>query len=120
MLSGKGNENGEKTTVGLISKKATFHVRHTFFSTFLCRCFARLHRETSRNFLVARFMEEMSYVLFTLFLLPLVFTLVAASISHFLSAAKKFSSNKNCLLCFLSLAVALCHSFSRWASLACG
>ena len=92
MLSGKGNENSEKTTVGLISKKATFHARHTFFSTFLCRCFARLHRETSRNFLVRRFMEEMSYVLFT--------------------------SNKNCLLCFLSLAVALCHSFSRWASLA--
>ena len=23
MLSGKGNENGEKTTIGLISKKAT-------------------------------------------------------------------------------------------------
>ena len=109
MLSGKGNENGENTTVGLISKYATFHVRHTFFS----------NRETSRNFLVTRFMEEMSYVLFTLFLLPLIFTLVAASIFHFLNAAKKFSSNKNCLLCFLSLAVALCHSFSHWASLAC-
>ena len=48
----------------------------TFFSTFLCRCFARLHRETSRNFLVSRFMEEMSYV-FSLpnFLLPLIFIL---------------------------------------------
>ena len=34
MLSGKGNRNGEKTTVGLISKKATFHVRHTFFLHF--------------------------------------------------------------------------------------
>ena len=47
-----------------------------FFSTFLCRCFARLHRETSRNFLVSRFMEEMSYV-FSLpnFLLPLIFIL---------------------------------------------
>ena len=31
MLSGKGNENGEKTTIGLISKKATFDLQHTFF-----------------------------------------------------------------------------------------
>ena len=31
------------------------------FCTFLCRCFARLQRETSRNFLVTRFVEEMSY-----------------------------------------------------------
>ena len=29
MLSGEGNENGEKkTTIGLISKKATLHVQH--------------------------------------------------------------------------------------------
>ena len=31
MLSGEGNENGEKTTIGLISKKTTLHVQHTFF-----------------------------------------------------------------------------------------
>ena len=61
MLSGKGNENSEKTTVGLISKKATFHARHTFFSTFLCRGFARLHRETSRNFLVRRFSGALAH-----------------------------------------------------------
>ena len=34
MLSGEGNENGEKTTIGLISKKATLHVKHTFFVHF--------------------------------------------------------------------------------------
>ena len=34
MLSGEGNENGEKTTIGLINKKATFHVQHTFFVHF--------------------------------------------------------------------------------------
>ena len=34
MLSGEGNENGEKTTIGLISKKATLHVQHTFFVHF--------------------------------------------------------------------------------------
>ena len=54
---------------------------HDFFA-FICRCFARLQRETSRNFLVTRFMEEMLYVfLFTFFSLPLIFTLVAACIS---------------------------------------
>ena len=34
MLSGEGNENGEKTTIGLISKKATLHVQHTFLVHF--------------------------------------------------------------------------------------
>ena len=34
MLSGEGNKNGEKT-IGLISKKATLHVQHTFFVHFL-------------------------------------------------------------------------------------
>ena len=32
MLSGEGNENGEKTTIVLISKKATLHVQHTLFA----------------------------------------------------------------------------------------
>ena len=41
-----------------------------FVCTFLCRCFARLQRETSRNFLVTRFMGEMSYV----FLITFLFT----------------------------------------------
>ena len=74
-------------------QKTTWHVQHTFFvQSFLCRCFARRQRETSRNFLVTRFMEEMLYaVLFTAFFsLPLFFTLMAASISHFLTAAVKF------------------------------
>ena len=30
MLSGEGNEIGKKKAVGLISKKATLHVQHTF------------------------------------------------------------------------------------------
>ena len=34
MLSGEGNEDGEKTKIGLISKKATLHVEHTFFVHF--------------------------------------------------------------------------------------
>ena len=101
MLSGEGNA-GEwwKTTIGLISKKSNFARAAHFFCTFLCRCFARLQRETSRNFLVTRFMEEMSYVFsFTFFFTAAHFhlALVAASISHFVTVATKFSrcsSNK--------------------------
>ena len=51
-------------------------------------------------------MEEMLYVVvFTFFSLPVIFTLVANSISHFLTAAIKFScysSNETGLLCFFS------------------
>ena len=47
--------------------------------------------------------------------------LVAASISHFVTTATKFSrcsSNKKFLLCFSSLTLDLCRPFSRWVSLA--
>ena len=97
MLSGDGNENGQnKISRSTQKKKQLCRVQHNFFScTFLCRCFARLQRETSRNFLVTRFVEQMSYVfLFPFFFsLPLmtIFTSVAASISHFLTAGIKIS-----------------------------
>ena len=83
-----------KTTIGLISKRATLPVQHTFFCTFLCHFFARLQRETSRDFLVTRFMEGMSYVLSFIFFFTAAHShlaLVAASISHFLTTATKFS-----------------------------
>ena len=35
MLSGEGNENGEKTTIGLINKKTTLHVQYTVFVHFI-------------------------------------------------------------------------------------
>ena len=54
--------------------------------------------------------------LFAFFIsLPLIFTLKTASISHLLTAGIKFSccsSNEIRLLCFLSLALALCRSSS--------
>ena len=82
-------------------KKNSFARAAHFFCTFLCHCFARRQRETSRNFPVTRSCS--------LFLPPICFTLlVTASISHFLTAAIKFScytSNKIGLLC-LSLALA--------------
>ena len=126
MLSGEGNAGERwKTTIGLISKKATLHVQHTFFCTFLCRCFSRLRRETSRNFLVTRFMEEMSHVfLFTLFSLPLIFTLHWWRLAFLillppLQNYHVVLPTKKCLICFLSLTLDLCRRFSRWASLAC-
>ena len=48
--------NVDKTTKGLISKSNFARAAH-FFCTFLCRCFARLQRETSRNFLGPVYME---------------------------------------------------------------
>ena len=84
-------------------------MQYIFICTFLCRCFARLQRETSRNFLIRRFLGQVSYVfLFTFFLLSLIFTPVTASIYHFLTAAIQFSCcsfNKKRLLCFFSLAL---------------
>ena len=80
--------------------KSQLCTAHVFF-TFLCRCFERLQRETSRNPLV-------TYLL--------IFTLEAASISHFLTATIKFScycSNEIGLLCFLSLALALSACYPR-------
>ena len=34
MLRGEGNEDSEKTTIGLISKKQLLHVQNTFFVHF--------------------------------------------------------------------------------------
>ena len=34
MLAGESNESSEKTTIGVISRKATLHVQHTFFVYF--------------------------------------------------------------------------------------
>ena len=115
----KKNNNNKKKTIGVISKKATLHVKHTFFYTFFCRCFAPLKRETSRNFLVTRFMEEMSYVfLFTFFLCrsfsprwPLAFLIFSPPLQNFML----FLQQKMPPLFFLSRS----SSFSRWASLAC-
>ena len=115
MLSGEGNAGERwKTIIGLISKKSNFARAAHFCCTFLCLCFARLQRETSRNVLVTLLLEEISYVfLFTFFhcrsFSPCIW-LVAASISHFVTAATKFSccsSNKKCLL-FISILLDLC------------
>ena len=100
-------------------QKSNFARAAHFFCTFLCRCFARLQDETSRYFLqVTRFMEEMSNVFSFTFFQCCSFSpciLVATSSSRFVTVATRFScrsSNKKCLLCFLSLALDLCRPFS--------
>ena len=127
MLIREGNAGERwKTTIGLISKKKSNFARAAhFFCTFLCRCFARLQRETSRNFLVVRFMEEMSYVFsFTFFLLPLIiilhwwplpFLILSPPLQNF----HVVLPTKNISFVFFSLALDLCRPFPRWASLAC-
>ena len=104
-----------KTAIGLISKKATLLREAHFLCTFLCRCSARLQRETFRNFLVTR---SISYVFsFTSFHCRSFSPCVgAASISHFVTAATKFSccsSNKKMSpVFFLSLSRSLSPFFS--------
>ena len=96
-----------------------------FFCTFLCRCFALLQRETFRNFLVTRFMEEMSYVFsFTFFSLPLIFflhwwPLAFLILSPLLQNFHVVLPTKKFLLCFLSLALDLRRPFLvefRWSA----
>ena len=101
-------------------------MQHTFFCTFLCRTFAvhffvhffpRLQRETSRNFLVTRFMQGMSYVLSLIFFFtaahfhlswwPLAFLIFSPPLQNFHGVLP----TKKGLLCFLSLALDLCRPF---------
>ena len=101
-------------------------MQHTFFVHFFA---VVLHdyNWTSTNFLVTRFMEEMSYVFsLTFFSLPLIFTLhwwplAFLILSPPLQNFHVVLPTKKCLLCFLSLALdlQLCRPFSRWAALAC-
>ena len=104
----------------LISKKQLC-TSSTLFCTFLCRCFARLQRDTSRNVLVTP--GAGACVEGILHLRVLVLTahrfhlaLVAASISYFLTAATKLSccsSNKKMSpLIFISRSRSLSPLFS--------
>ena len=76
-------------SIGLISKKKTNFISAALF---FVHFFAVVLHDYHVKLPVTRFMEEMLYVFrFTFFLPPLIFTLVAASISHFLTAAIKVS-----------------------------
>ena len=114
-------ENGEKTTihVGVISKKATLHVQHTFLyislPLFCATTTWNFQKLLSYTFYGGNVIGVLVHFFFTTTHFHLAW--VATSISHFLTAA--CSSNKKCLLCCLSLALDLCHPFSHWVSMAC-
>ena len=85
MLSGEGNENGEKTTIGLISKKQLCPCSTLFLYISLPLFCTTTTWNFQKHILVTRFLEEMSYVFsFTFFFTAVHFllALVAASISH--------------------------------------
>ena len=119
MLNVDGNENGIKinrsnqqknklhvqhTFFSYQQRKTNLHVQHAFLSFFAVvlhdynAVYVRLKRQTSQLPII--FMEELSYVLTQYFVscvhvrfyfsLPLIFTLLAVSISHFLTAALNF------------------------------
>ena len=122
MLRGEGNDNGKKiTTIGLIGKKGTLHVQHTF----LCISLPLFCTTTTWNF-----QEILSYNFFGenvvrvlvrfFFSLPLIFNLYCCPLAV-VTAAAKFSccsSNKKnvsfvffifcsrCLSPFISLSLA--------------
>ena len=121
MLSGEDNAGERwKTTIGLINKKTTLHVQHTFVVHFFAVVLHDYSAKLPETFLWRKCRTCSRSLFFTAahFLLALV----AGSISHFVTAATKFSCcswNKKLLLCFLSIALDLCRPFSRWVSLAC-
>ena len=126
MLSGEGNAGDRrKTTIGLNSKKKTtttaFHMQHTFF--FFHFLAVVLHDYNAKLpetvFLWGKCRTCYRSLFFTAAHFHL--TLVAASISHSVVPATKFSCwlpTKNVSF-FLSLALDLCRPFSRWVLLAC-
>ena len=83
MLSGEGNENGEKTEIGLISKKATLHVQHIFFVHLFAIVLLDYNVKLSKAswlHVLWRKCRTCSYI----------FTQLAASISYFSPPLQKF------------------------------
>ena len=108
----------KKTRISPNWQKSNFARGANFFCTFLCLCFVRLQRGTSRNFLVTRFMVTRFMVTRFLFFVA-HFHPGGRSNSHFLTAATKLHvvpTTEKGLLCFFSLALALFLVQLRWVS----
>ena len=82
-------ENGEKTTIGLISKKATLHVQHPFFVHFFAVGLHDHNINFQKLFYGGNVVRVLVHFFFTAthFLLALA----ATSISLFVTATTKFS-----------------------------
>ena len=119
MLSGEGNENGEKTTIGLISKKATtcntifLYISLPLFCTTTTWNFQKLLSYTVFRGNVVRVLDHLFFTA-----AHFHHALVTSSISHVVNAATKFwrcsSNKKKCLLCFF---ISRCRSLSPFFSL---
>ena len=109
MLKGEGNDDGEKTTIGLISKKVTLHVQHTFFVHFFAVVLHDYNVTLSEISWLHVLRKKCRTCSFSLSLTShFCFSLsLLASISHFLIPATTFMLFLQCLLCFFPLAIAL-------------
>ena len=78
MLSGDDNENSQKRSVDLVSKITTLHMQHTFFVHF----FAVVLHDYNEKLPETSWLHVLCAPVH-FFWLPLIFTLVAASLSFF-------------------------------------
>ena len=113
-LGGEGNENGEKTTVGLISKKVTLHLEHTFFVRFFAVVLHHYNvKLPSYTFYTGNVVRLHVHFFFHCCSFspwwPLVFLTFSPPLQNF----RVILPTKNVSFVFLSLALALCRSFSR-------
>ena len=105
MQTKRRRQRKQQRKKGLFSKTNNFARAAHFFVYFFAvvLIITRRQRETSRNFLGTRLVEEMLYVvLFTFLSLPEILPWWPLAVSHFLTAAVKFScysSNEIGLLC---------------------
>ena len=111
MLSGEGNENGEKTTIGLISKKATLHVQHTFFVYFFAVVLHDYDVKLPETSQLHNFWRKRRFLVHFFNAAHFHLALVAASICHY--RYKISNKKKNVSFVFLSLALDLCLPFTR-------
>ena len=116
MLSGEGKENENKTTIGLISKNTSLHVQHLFLYISLpLFCNVKLPSYAFYGGNVVRV-----FFSFTFFFCcrsfspwwPLGFLILSPPLQNFHVVLPTINGS-------LSLALAPCCSFSRWASLVC-
>ena len=96
MLTGDGNENAKKINRAEERKKTLHAVQHIFLYISLplfCSMTSTYVKLSSCTFYGGKivYREVCSYVPFFFFSLPLILTLLAANICHFLIAALKFS-----------------------------
>ena len=112
MRSGEDNENGEKTKIGLISKKATLLVQHTFFAHFFAVVLHDYNVKLPEASLLHVFWRKCRTCSCSLFFHCRSFSPRQPLVQHFSFSHRRYkisccSSHKKCLRCFFYLALAL-------------